>query len=527
MLGLLIGCSVWLAGDTRSQTKRKDVKRKDVKTPAVSKPEAKGRWGPVMPWGQQGGAVRGVVAVHATLLFNGKVLISPRTADANGKRFADKNICDSRVWDPKAPTRFSSTWPSYNIFCSGHCTLANGHVFVAGGHVSDDVGERKATIYDPEHNTWSLVPAMKERRWYPSCVTLSSGDVLVLAGTIKKDTNNQTPQVWQVSGAKPNTWRYLTGAAANVPYYPRLHVAPNGMVFMTGPSTETKYLDTRGAGKWIGVGNRRPMPGAPHGHQRDYGVSVMYAPGKVLTAGGGVPPNASAEIINLNDAKPVWQVVERMHFPRRHHNATVLADGTVFVSGGTSHASRYKDPKTGVLLPPNTNDGKGAVLDTELWDPVTKRWTLLAPQSERRLYHSTALLLPDATVLSAGGGEPWDPFNEKDDHRNAQIFSPPYLFKGPRPTIADAPAFVGYGKQFDVKTPNAAVVRKVTFVRLGSATHACNFDQYFAPLEFKPHKGSLSVRAPHKCALAPPGPYLLFLLSDKGVPSVARIIRLN
>jgi hypothetical protein len=64
-------------------------------------------------------------------------------------------------------------------------------------------------------------------------------------------------------------------------------------------------------------------------------------------------------------------------------------------------------------------------------------------------------------------------------------------------------------------------------VRLGSATHACNFDQYFAPLEFKPHKGSLRVTAPHKRALAPPGPYLLFLLSDKGVPSVARIIRLN
>ena len=86
----------------------------------------------------------------------------------------------------------------------------------------------------------------------------------------------------------------------------------------------------------------------------------------------------------------------------------------------------------------------------EIWDPKTGKWKKLAKAAVDRCYHSTAVLLPDATVLNAGGGE-YSPNNDgnpnpvADTHHDAQIFSPPYLFlangmRADRPVITSAPA---------------------------------------------------------------------------------------
>ena len=87
---------------------------------------------------------------------------------------------------------------------------------------------------------------------------------------------------------------------------------------------------------------------------------------------------------------------------------------------------------------------------TEIWDPDTDTWTETAVARQRpRLYHSSSLLLPDGRVLLAGGGA----FAPAVNETNAEIYSPPYLFKGPRPTITSAPAQLQLGQTFTVNTP--------------------------------------------------------------------------
>ena len=247
---------------------------------------------------------------------------------------------------------------------------------------------------------------------------------------------------------------------------------------------------------------------------RDYGSAVMYEPGKVLVMGGGDPPKNTAEVIDLNAASPSWRLVDSMQFSRRQINATLLPDGKVLVTGGTA-APGFSDPS-------------GHVDAAELWDPATENWTTLASSSGiPRVYHSTALLLPDGRVLSTGG----------NDHPETEIYSPPYLFKGARPTITSAPASVAYGQSFFVGTPNAAAISKIRILRLSSVTHAFNQSQYINELSFSQTPGGLNVTAPRAPTaigspsappvVAPPGHYLLFILNGSGVPSVAPIIRLG
>jgi hypothetical protein len=168
------------------------------------------------------------------------------------------------------------------------------------------------------------------------------------------------------------------------------------------------------------------------------------------------------------------------------------------------------------------NDPAGSVHAAEVWNPTTGVWTALASNTVTRMYHSTAVLLPDGRVLHTGSGEGQKEVNQ----RNAEIFSPPYLFKGSRPTISDAPSSVSYGETFKVQSPDAEDIAQVTWVRLGATTHAFDQNQRFNRLEFS-GSSSLSVTAPANANVAPPGHYMLFILNKAGVPSKARIVRIE
>lgn len=186
---------------------------------------------------------------------------------------------------------------------------------------------------------------------------------------------------------------------------------------------------------------------------------------------------------------------------------------------------------TGGTRGPGFNDlspGK-PVHVAELWNPVTEEWKNLAAEDVDRCYHGTAVLLPDATVLSAGGGEfavGGEPNDPRDSHRNAQIFHPPYLFHGPRPEIASAPEEIAYGETFSLAI-SGPEVGKVTWIRLPSVTHASDESQRINFLEFRCDDGSLAIAAPEQPEMCPPGHYMLFVLSKAGVPSLARIMRIS
>ena len=289
-----------------------------------------------------------------------------------------------------------------------------------------------------------------------------------------------------------------------------MFLAPNGKVFNPGPTRTTRYLDTAGTGTWSFVANRV-------GPYRDYGSAVMYAPGKVLVMGGGDPPTNTAEVINLNDSSPTWRAVGSMAVARRQLNATLLPDGTVLVTGGTSKGgfNTPDDPTSSV------HDRRALESGDRTVDNAAPA-TLARSSGIPRIYHSSALLLPDARVLSMGG----------NGQLTSEIYSPPYLFNGARPTITSAPAIVAYGQTFFVGTPDAAAISKVTMLRLSSVTHAFNMSQYISTLSFsQAAEASTLWLLPEPLLLpptvAPPGHYMLFILNGSGVPSVAKIVQVG
>ena len=398
------------------------------------------------------------------------------------------------AWDPATGQTTALAPPGYDLFCAGHSYLADGKLLLTGGHVLNFVGLDNASLYDPFADRWTAMPRMNAGRWYPTNTTLANGDMLVISGQI--DTSQGIDALPQVFGASTGTWRDLTSAQLALDLYPRMHLAPNGQVFNSGPSPTTRYLDTSATGSWTFVANRAAG-------NTDYGSAVMYDTGKILFVGGGDPPTNIAEVIDLTAASPAWRRVGAMAFPRRHLNATLLPDGKVLVTGGTSGSG--------------FNDMSSPVYVSELWDPATERFTTLASQSVGRFYHSAALLLPDGRVMSSGG----------NGHPEVEVFSPPYLFAGARPTITSTPASVGYGQTFSVQTPDAASISKVTWIRLPSVTHAFDQNQRINRLAFTAASGALNVTAPTNANLAPPGHYMLFILNGQGIPSVAKIVQLG
>jgi len=423
-----------------------------------------------------------IVAIHMVLLPDQRVLAIPR-------------LGTPQVWDPVSG-QFTAVAPPAWLFCAGQTLLPDGRVFFAGGHIDYDYGLPNTTLFDPATNTWSSSVLMARGRWYPTTTTLANGDVLILAGRDQASALVAEPEVWS-----NGTIRRLTGAPKTLPYYPRAFLTPKGTVFVAGQVLYTRYLTTTSTGSW------KSGPTHLYASQRDYGSAVMYESGKILYAGGSRTTN-TAEVIDLNTATPAWQWTGSMAFARRHLNLTTLPTGEVLATGGVG-GTKFNDPTK-------------AVYAAELWNPGTGQWTTLSSNAIMRDYHGTALLMPDGRVLVAGGSESAGTPNQN----NAEIFSPPYLFRGTRPTISSAPATVRYGEAFRILTADAGSIAKVSLIRLGAVTHAFDQNGRQLRLAFTADDTGLTVTAPSTGNIAPPGHYMVFIVNGSDVPSVAKIVKI-
>ena len=274
-----------------------------------------------------------------------------------------------------------------------------------------------------------------------------------------------------------------------------------------GPEEDVTYV--------LDVTNKTWTPVGPSGLRN--GSSVMYRPGKILYSGGsndivGAPSRATTAVLDMTAASPSWVQTSPMANARTYHTLTMLADGQVLAVGGAPNSDQREHITTGVL-------------STEIWDPTTQTWSTGASMAAARNYHSTAVLMPDATVLVAGGGHP-DSLSDPGQF-SSQTYSPSYLSNGPRPTITGAPATATYGSPLTVNTPDAASISAVNLVSLGASTHQLDMNQHFVPLSFTAGAGSLSVNAPADPALAPPGYYMLFVVNAQGTPSVASMVKIG
>ncbi|HMA41959.1 MAG TPA: galactose oxidase-like domain-containing protein [Gemmatimonadales bacterium] len=432
-----------------------------------------GQWSAVLP--------APIVQVHQHLLLDGRVLSFGGSSGI------------PQVFDP-ATGLFTAVPISEIMFCSGHSWLPDGRLLVSGGGTGNGLGHPNSDIFDPATASWTPGPNMAYARWYPTVTTLPDGEVLTMAGADENGNPVPIPEVFNGT-----SWRQLTGASLTLPNYPRNFVAPDGRIFTAGPSAGSRWLDLTGAGSWT------PGPTMNYG-SRTYGSAVMYEAGKIMFVGGNSTPTNTAEIIDLNQPSPQWTYTGSLTYARWNLNATVLPTGDVLVTGGVN------GDRSNPALKVNA---------TELWNPATGTWTLLANSAPLlRGYHSTTVLLPDGRVIHSGGGAGGGTI----DNLNYEIFSPPYLFKGARPSVTGVTGSAGYGQTVTVQTPDGASITKVTFIRFGSVTHAFDEGQRLVSLTFSQTSGGITVTLPSSRNIAPPGPYMLFLVNGNGVPSVGKIM---
>ena len=448
-----------------------------------------GQWSAVSSWP--------LVAVHTTLLPNGRLLVWDG-ADQNGRAY---------VWNPSTNVFTLATQPD-NIFCAGQTLLADGRVFVAGGHFDNFEGIRDANIFSPTTGTWTALPAMTQGRWYPTVITLPDGRALVVSGEV--DCYRCSAQIPEIYNPATNQWTALNAAALALPEYPHLFVLPDGRVLVTSAfddPTPTRTLNVS-TQTWTVVD---PVA-------RDAHSAAMYRLGRIMKSGTSAnsdPPFFTAVpntyVLDMNQPSPAWRQTASMAFGRSYHNLTLLPDGNVLATGGGRNTDPFAQSQ--------------AVFAAEMWSPDTETWTTMASNQVPRLYHSTALLLPDGRVLLAGGGRFGGGSN--DDQLSAEFYSPPYLFKGARPVIDSAPAQVAYGATFPVTTANASQIATVSLIRLGSVTHGFDTSQRYLGLTFSAMGGALNVQAPANANQAPPGDYMLFIVDTNGVPSVAAFVKVQ
>jgi hypothetical protein len=435
-----------------------------------------------------------MVLVHCILLNTGKII-----AWSTGSQ--------AELFDPSTNTFTLKPDNLTDLLCAGQVVLTNGKAFVVGGGGgSPGAASKHSDEFTLASSTWTTAASMVMARWYPTETVLSDGRILSTAGANGGTTSYVgTPEIYN---PKTDVWTLMAASSnnSNTPNYPFMFVLPDGRVAFTGASeydTITQILDVNSQ-TWTTVSNA-VVPGSS---------AVMYSPGKVMKSGEAAdsgfsgPATSTAYTIDFNQQNPVWQKVGNMAFPRSFMNLTILPDDTVVVTGGET-----------------TKDGSNpanAVKAAELWNPSTGTWTTMASEQRPRLYHSIALLLPDGRVFVSGGGQDAG----VPDELTAEYFSPPYLFKGARPTITASPSIAQYGSQFFVGTPDAANIASVSLIKAGAVTHFFNEDQRFVPLAFTQTAGGLTVTAPANGNYATPGQYMLFIVNQNGVPSIAPFVTL-
>lgn len=476
---------------------------------------------------------------HAAVLPNGKVLYWTGATPPDTDSHLWNCVINNGLCDPDVAGNNKEAVPlsSIELFCSGHSHLPDGRLLVAGGISPTTFGNPFTTIFKLSPSSSSPPPAtngpaMTNGRWYPTTVTLGNGETAIVNGIYcpvsappgRPCTTvfNTIPEVMNSAGTSLRTLSTAQEPANELALYPWLFLGSDGRVFRAGPLSPSRWLDTTGTGAW-GTTVKPHFNGAAI-PSREAGSAVMYEPDKVLITGGGQfpGPTNTSETINLTNETGNWTpTTEPMEFPRRHHNLTILANGQVLATGGTKGEGFNNTCPENIVYP------------AELWDPGTGNWTTMASMSIRRQYHSVAVLLIDGRVLV--GGTTFDPFTEKCDPALTQlqqeIFSPRYLFNpdgspATRPNITNAPETISYESQFLVNTPSAVSIERVTLVRLSSVTHSVNMNQRFNELTFSRVGTGLRVNTPANSNVCPPGHYMLFIINNAGVPSVAKIVQI-
>jgi plastocyanin len=443
-----------------------------------------------------------VLAVHAALMHTGHVLFFAGTGNDPSKEPA--HDFRSVVWDYEGGGFHRPVTP-IDFFCAGQAFLPDGRLLVAGGTQQYDpfFGLRDAYLFDTPAEDWVHVQDMAHGRWYPSLIALGDGRVLAIGGLDETSAPNRLPETYDNTAG----WTAHTAFNADTPTYGHFFLLQDGHVFYSGG-----YMGGGGFGAGhidVATSAVTAVTGLRSAGQRGQAASVLLPPAqlqRVLVMGGGDPAIDLVDQIDLTAATPTYTPAAPLHHARMHLNAVLLPDRTVFVSGGGGMGEA------------------NPVKEAEIYDPATDAWTEAATATVARLYHSVALLLPDGRVITAGSNP-----HRGDDELRLELFHPPYLFRGPRPFITDAPDAIAYGQTIEIHTPQGADIEWIELIRPMATTHSCDTEQRLLDLPIERRRNPCRLRAtvPKNPNLAPPGWYMLFIVNRDRIPSVARWVHLR
>jgi hypothetical protein len=472
-----------------------------------------------------------VVGVTSVLLNTGKVLFW--SYDPASWRIPNgPNDGVAYIWNPSTRQGYSIA-PPENIWCAGQTILADGRVFIAGGNlryddpsVTDGTGGFAGTLttytFNPATELFTRQPDMVHGRWYPTTTKLADNRVVITSGYDETGTEayNNSVEVFTASPAIDGVGTIsVVGTHEQHGFYPLQYLLASGRMLGTdtgGGWTGSYQLDPA-TWNWSLLGN---MLGVHYGMANGISytdASVTPARQVVMVAGGG-GEGAGVRSGNewLDGANPLsgWRDYPKWVQPRRNANMVILPDGTLLTVGGNQSLSNYDV----------------ALLQTELYSrPATDTtgvWKAVAPHSIQAAYHSTAILLPDATVLLSQD----DMVPGEATQHKAQVYSPPYLFKGARPQITSAPDKLGYqspsASTFTV-TVNGSGVNSAVLIAPAATTHGNDMHQRGVKLSVTARNNQLTVSLPASAVLVPPGYYMLFVLDKAGIPSVAKFVQVS
>lgn len=513
----------------------------------------------------------GVVGVHMALLHTNEVLLWTYEDTFGDHDHANPNVGENPnpakgEWSLLSLTSgkqiIKKGLTDRNQFCGGQCLLGDGRVLAVGGDRHNLFNHKTVQTFHPESRSWKKQNDLEVGRWYPTVVTVGEKFALVVGGDDAPEWS--PPNDYHVEN--PTAQFVYDDGNTTAPHkfdndfyppsvYPFVFVVPNDTLFVhLGNKTRITKIapaNFETAEKLINV-----EPGS-----RTYGLegTAVLLPlkpadnyrSRIMIIGGGneplklkTPAKNSCEILDLGANTRQWVTKKPMNHRRVMPDAVLLPNGKVFVANGS---------KAGLA-----DVADEPVYEAEIYDPELDTWAEMAAMKIPRLYHATAILLPDGRILCAGSDREWNPYPYDLAHTQLEVFSPPYLFAGgSRPAIKLAPKEIKYGNTFQVATDQADTIQSAVLIRNGSCTHSFNSDQRFVELDIKnrlaekvwikwntisignswftvkipiPNPFSskgLELKAPPNSQVAPPGYYMLFLLSATGVPSVASFIRIR
>jgi hypothetical protein len=304
-----------------------------------------------------------------------------------------------------------------------------------------------------------------------------------------------------------NSWTAL--ANRTLPMYPSLHLLKDGRLAYTGAYYGWTHT-TAPPQVWNPTSTSRVVVSDPsslvdHAHRNAAMSALVGSADNQLAwvAGGGFPAVRSTYFIDFNSSAPKVVAGPSLAAAKGYVSVSHLPDLTALETGG---GTGYNSP----------------VYEASILNAGTRKLTAMAPPTIGRTYHSSSVTIPDGRVVTFGG----DPTGDSNFELRVEVFSPPYLFNGTRPSITSGPTEVSYGSGYDVGATGAAPFSAV-LMRPGSATHSMDANQRVLKLASTANSQGLRVTFPTNSNLAPPGWYLLFLDDGSGRPSVGRWVHLT